>query len=79
MSRASTPVLVLPFVSANLTAKYSKKDLQRIFQTVLEAKAPASAPQPLVFLDGPCERPLKVRFPDLYYNKTHIKCYNFYQ
>ena len=65
--------------SANLTARYFEKDFQQIFKTVLEARAPVPASQPLVFLDRPCKRPLKARFPDLYHNKTHMECYNFCQ
>lgn len=43
-------------------AKYTEEDLQRILKTVLEARAPAPAPIP----EGPRERPLKARFPDIY-------------
>ena len=50
-------------------AKYTKKDLQKIFRMVLEARAPPS--------DGLCEKLLKVRLPDIYCSKFHIKCYNF--
>lgn len=28
---------------------------------------------------GPCERPLKARFPDLYYGNSHLDCYRFCQ
>ena len=28
---------------------------------------------------GPCKRPLKVRFPNLYYKNSHLDCYRFYQ
>ena len=89
MSRAPTPALasapVLPLTpapaDANATVRYLEADLQQIFRTVLEVRplAPAPAPQPLVFPDGPCERPLKARFLELYCGKTHIECYNFIQ
>ena len=89
MSRAATPApasapappLALAPVDADATFRYSEADLQRIFRTVLEARplAPAPAPQPLVFPDGPRERPLKARFPELYCGKTHMECYNFIQ
>ena len=51
-------------------AKYTEEDLQRILRKVLEARAPS---------DGACEKPLKARLPDVYYGKSHIKCYNFCQ
>ena len=50
-------------------AKYTKEDLQKILRTVLEARALSS--------DGPREKPLKARLPDLYCGKSHIECYNF--
>ena len=52
-------------------AKYIKRDLQKIFGTVLKARAPSS--------DGTCEKPLKTRLPDVYCSKSHIECYNFCQ
>ena len=76
---ASPAVLAFALAAVDLTVRYLEADLQRIFRTVLETCPCASAPQPLVFLDGPCERPLKVRFPELYCDKTHIECYNFIQ
>ena len=77
----SAPSFAFAPVNANATVRYSKADFQPIFRTVLEAKpfAPAPAPQPLVFPDGPCKRPLKARFPKLYCGKTHIECYNVIQ
>ena len=64
---------------ANSTNRYSEKDFQRIFKTVLEARAPNPAPQLLVFLNRPRRRPLKTSFSNLYCGKTHIECYNFCQ
>ena len=61
--------------AANSAAKYSAEDLQQIFKTVLEAKAPTPAFQP----DGPWEKLFKAQVPDLYYRKTHMECYNFCQ
>ena len=52
-------------------AKYTEKDLQKILKTVLEAQVPPS--------HGPREKPLKARLPDIYCDKSHIKCYNFCQ
>ena len=52
-------------------AKYIEEDLQKILRTVLEARAPPS--------DGPREKPLKARSPDVYRGKSHMECYNFCQ
>ena len=52
-------------------AKYTEEDLQRILRTVLEVLAPSS--------DGPREKPLKARSPDVYRGKSHIEYYNFCQ
>ena len=57
--------------STLLVAKYTEKNLQKIFKTVLEAQALPS--------DGPFEKLLKARSPDVYHDKSHIECYNFCQ
>ena len=57
--------------SKPLVAKYTEEDLQKILRTVLEA-------QVLPF-DGHHKKPLKAKSSDMYYNKFHIKCYNFCQ
>ena len=86
-SRAPTPA-VTPIVaqlatsgSANSSVvRYLEDDLQRILRTVLDSRplalvpAPAAAPH----YEGPRERPLKARFPDIYWGKTHLECYNFF-
>ena len=51
-------------------AKYTEEDLQRIFKTVLKAQFPPSY--------GPREKPLKARLSDVYRDKSHMECYNFY-
>ena len=51
--------------------KYIEKDLQKIFRTFLEARAPSS--------DGLCKKPLKARLPNVYCGKSHIEYYNFCQ
>ena len=79
MSPASILTPALPLALANSMAKYSKKHLQQIFKTVLEAENPALSPQPFIFSDGPCERLVKARFFDFYRVKTNIECYNFCQ
>ena len=55
----------------SLIAKYTEKDLQKILRIVLKARAPSS--------DGPREKPLKARLPDVYCSKSHMECYNFCQ
>ena len=67
-SHDETPVN--PHVESPI-AKYTEEDLQRIFQTVLKAWAPPS--------NGPREKPLKAKLPDVYCGKSHIECYNFCQ
>ena len=83
LALAHAPALLLAPapVDANATVKYLEANLKRIFRTVLEARppVPALSRQPFVFLEGPCEKPLKARFLELYCGKTHIECYNFCQ
>ena len=50
-------------------AKYTEKDLQKIFRTVLKARVPPS--------DGAYQKLLKARSPDVYCGKFHIESYNF--
>ena len=61
--------------AATSIPKYSKKDLQGIFKSVLEAWAPAPAP---VISKEPWEK-LKARSPDVYHGKSHMDYYNFCQ
>ena len=68
-SHDKTPVN--PSAIELLVAKYTEEDLQRIFRTILEARAPSS--------DGVCEKPLKAKSPDVYRGKSHMECYNFCQ
>ena len=87
---ASTPAVALvvaPLVassSANSSVVgYLKDDLQQIFRTVLDFKPLAPVPALVVaaapHYESPRERPLKAWFPDIYWDKTHLKCYNFFQ
>ena len=76
---APAPPLTSAPVDTNATVRYLETDLQRIFRTVLKTRPHALAPHPLVFPDGPCKRPLKARFPELYCGKIHMECYNFIQ
>ena len=49
---------------------YSEADLQRLLRICMGAKEAPPEPR---------ERPLKARFPDLYYRKSHMDCYHFCQ
>ena len=68
--------------------RYLEDDFQRVVRTIFEARpilisAPAPVPAPVVATapnyKGPHERPLNVQFPDIYWDKMHLKCYNFFQ
>lgn len=50
---------------------YSYEEMQDIIRTMMEAK-PATT-------EGPQERPLKARLPDVYRGDNHMACYNFCQ
>ena len=74
-SRAPTPAVapgIAPLAASGFAdssvVRYLKDDLQRILRTVLDSRPlapiPVSAAAP--YYEGPCERPLKVRFPDIY-------------
>ena len=76
---APIPTLAFDPSDVNLMFRYLRADLQQILKTVVETKPYAFAPQPLVFPDGPCKRPLKAKFLELYCGKTHMECYNFIQ
>ena len=41
--------------------------------------APVPAPAAALHYEGVCEKPLKARFPDIYWGKTHLEYYNFFQ
>ena len=86
-SRALTPAVapvVTPFAasgSANSSVvRYSEDDLQWILRTVLDFRplAPIPAPSAALHYEGSPERPLKAWFPDIYWGKTHLECYNFF-
>ena len=61
--------------------RYSKDDLQRIFRTVLEARAPNLIPTttPAPFVSEAPRDKVKARSMDKYYEKSHMDCYNFCQ
>lgn len=63
-----------PYPSSSSMLKNSKDDFQQILKVVLKARTPiVTAPLP----EDPWERPLKPRFSDVYWDKTHLMCYNF--
>ena len=81
VSYALTPAIALSvFFILSSMAQYLEDDLQRIFKTVLDSRTPAFplalAPQQY---KNPCERSLKAQFPEIYWSKIHLECYNFFQ
>ena len=72
---APAPPLNLAPVDANAMVRYLEPEVQRILRAVLKARplAPAPVLQPFVFANGPCDKPLKARFPELYCGKTHME------
>ena len=77
MSRAQTLVpsialaACLAFAAVNLADRYSDKDFQGIFKTILKIRAPAPQPESL------CKRRLKARALDIYRYNIHMEHYNF--
>lgn len=51
--------------------KYIEEDLQKILRMVLKTR--------VFFSNKLNEKSLKARLPDIYYNKSYIEYYNFYQ
>ena len=81
VSDAPTPTVALLVVFALFSlAQYSQDDHQQIFKTIWDSRplAPPLAPTPQQY-KSPCERPLMTQFLDVYWGKTHLKCYNFFQ
>ena len=93
-ARAATQLLipaiapiVAPLVASgsadSSVVRYLEDDFQRIFKTVLDFRPLALVPAPIVtaapYYESPHKRPLKTRFPNIYYDKTHLECYNFFQ
>ena len=87
-SRAPTPALALVVAlfaasgSANSSVvRYLKDDPQRILWIVLDSRplAPIPAPAAVPHYEGPHKRPLKAWFLDIYWGKTLLECYNFFQ
>ena len=66
---------------------YLENDLQRIVRSIFEARSRfllvfAPIPAPVVatapHYKSLCEQPLKARFLNIYWGKTHLECYNFF-
>ena len=80
--RAPTPAPAPPPAPTELVAKYTDADLQRATKLALESfvqgqqQAQSQMAPPAL---EPRERPLKARFPDLYYGNSHMDCYRFCQ
>ena len=86
--RAFTPAVapvVAPLAASGFAnssvVRYLEDNLKWILRTVLDSRplAPVPAPAAVPHYEGPCKRPLKARFPDIYWDKTHLECYNFFQ
>ena len=76
-SLGTKPLVVNTPIATISVLKYSKDDLQRIIKAVLKAWAPTLASTPII-AKVPWKK-LKVCSPDVYYEKSHIDCYNFCQ
>ena len=83
---AVAPV-VAPLVvsgSANSSVvRYLKDDLQQILRTVLDSRPLALVLAPIIatapHYQSPREQLLKTWFANIYWDKTHLECYNFFQ
>ena len=82
VSRVPTPALAPLLAPAKVVAKYTDADLQQAIQLALklfvqgQQQAQSRIASPAL---EPRERPLKARFPDLYYSNLHMDCYRFCQ
>lgn len=56
------------------TDKYLEDNLQHSLKIILEAKTSVTC---VIFLNKPYKKLLMIRFLDIDYGKTHMKCYNF--
>ena len=86
LTPAAAPVVASLAASGSADSsvvRYLEDDLQWIFRTVLDFRPPAPVPALVVAAvphsEESRERPLKARFLDIYWGKTHLKCYNFFQ
>ena len=80
-------LVVAPLVASGsnhfFVVGYSEDNLQRILRTILDFRPLALVPAPVIdaapHYKDPHKRLLKAWFPDIYWDKTHLKCYNFLQ
>ena len=82
-SHDPNPTVALLVVSAlTFVAQYLEDNLQQIFKIVIDSRSfvlpPALVPA-LQQYKSSCERPLKARFANVYWGKTHLEYYNFFQ
>ena len=80
---ARPPRIKPPVANASITAtsipKYSKDNLQRILKAVLEVRTLAPALALALATSAEPQNKLKAFAPDVYCEKFHMDCYNFYQ
>ena len=76
---AATPLIIS---ALSFVLRYIEDDLQQILKTVLDFRSsallPAPAPAPQQYKSS-YERPLKARFPGVYWDKIYLESYNFFQ
>ena len=73
-SRAQTPA------SAQVPTPPTNEGLfQQFMKAYLENQNQNQVPPPALILAELREQPLKARFPDLYYENSHLDCYRFCQ
>ena len=82
VSSTPTPAIAPLVISAlSSLAQYLQDDFQQIFRTILDfrlfALFLALAPIFQQYKNS-CEKPLKTRFPDIYWSKTYLEYYNFF-
>ena len=88
-TRAPTPgvaPVVAPLAASgsadSSVVRYSEDDFQRILRTVFDSRPPAPVSALVVaaapHYKGLRKQALKVRFLDIYWDKTHLECYNFF-
>lgn len=74
---AHAPASAVPSTNDELFKKFMEAYLAAQGQP--PAPIPSSTPAPAPAPFEPCERLLKARFPELYFDNSHTDCYNFCQ
>ena len=76
------PLVTSGFANSSMV-RYLEDDLQQILRTVLDSRPLALVPTFVIAVaphyKGPYDQPLKTWFPDIYWEKTYLECYNFFQ